>query len=429
MRRRDGEETLAHVPPVRLDNAAKIFPGMLSRRRTTIFRLAATIDEAVDVARLQRAYDAMLDRCPYFHVELRRGLFWYYFERSDVRPRVEAESRFPCMYIPFKRRGVLPFRLIAYRNRVAFEVSHAVTDGSGALTFLNSVLAEYFRLRGEAIEAHDAILDPRDPPKPGESEDSFSRQYRRGMPPAPRAERALRFEHRAYPPPEFYVIDGTVATREVRALAQRYGVTIGEYLTALLIAVAQDEMYARDMKERPIRISIPINLRRFFGSTTMRNFVLSVEPGIDPRLGRFEFTDIVAKVHHFMRSELDHRFIRRQIVRNVKSERNVSIRVLPVFVKDPILRLAYSLFGTRLFTVGFSNLGKVRLPPTMERFIQSYTFVPPPHNNALNATAIGWGASTRITFASTVEDRSIERRFFAGLRDSGVDVAITTNRG
>lgn len=401
---------------------------MLSRRRTTLFRLAATIDEAVDVSRLQRAYDAMLDRCPYYRVQLRKGLFWYYFAPNDTRPVVEAESRYPCLYLPLKKSGVPLFRLIAFRDRIAFEVSHILTDGSGALAFLNGVLAEYFRLRGETIDASSLPVDPGSTPTPDEFADSFHDQYQKGVPPAPTPSRALHFGGAAEKPPIFYVIEGRSPGQQIKEQASRYGVTVGEYLTATLIDVAREEMEARGLPPRPIRVSVPINLRRFYGSKTMRNFVLAVNPGIDPRLGEFNFTDIVAKVHHFMKAELDDRYIRRQIVRNLGSERNPFIRIVPVVIKDPILRWAYSIFGTRAFTVGFSNLGRVQIPESMRSFVTSYTFIPPPHNNALNATSIAYGDSTSIVFASTIRDRSIERRFFGRLRENGVDVTITTNR-
>jgi hypothetical protein len=412
----------------RLDNAAKIFPGMLSRRRTTIFRLAATIDKPVDVELLQRAYDAMLDRCPYYRVQLRKGLFWYYFAPNATRPLVEAESRYPCLYLPLKKAGVPLFRLIAYKRRIAFEVSHILTDGSGALAFLNGVVAEYLRLRGENVDFSELPIDPGGDPTPAEFADSFHAQYRKDVPPAPKPTRALHFGGKAEKVPTFYVIEGRSSGSQLKERARRFDVTVGEYLTALLIDVGREEMEERGMRPRPIRISIPINLRRFYPSETMRNFVLAVNPGIDPRLGTFEFTDIVAKVHHFMRTELDDRYIRRQIVGNLRSEKNPFIRIVPAVIKDPILRWAYSAFGTDAFTIGFSNLGRVQLPPSMRPFVHSYTFIPPPHNNALNATSIAYGDTTSIVFASTIRDRSFEARFFRRLRAEGVDVSITTNR-
>lgn len=414
--------------PYQLDNAALIFPGMLSPRRTTVFRIAATIDEPVVVSRLQTALDTMVERCPYYRVDLRRGLFWYYFEYTDTPVRVEADSRYPCMYIPFKKRGVIPLRVLAYRNRISLEISHILTDGTGALTFLNGLLVEYFRLRGVDVDPDGTLIDPRGAVDPEEYEDSFRTHYRKGIPKASRTDRALHFGGKAVHPPEFYVTEGTVSSSELRRLAKDRDVTIGEFLTALMIDTARMEMIARGLPPKPIRVAIPINLRRYFPSRTMRNFVLSVEPGIDPRLGEFDFDDILAKVHHFMKIELDNRYIRRQIVRNLRGELNLFIRIVPLVLKDPVLRWMYSAFGTSQFTIGFSNLGRVTIPPEMRPYVTSYQFIPPPHNNALNTTSISYGGKTKIVFASTIHDRSLETRFFRRLRKIGLAVSIVTNR-
>ncbi len=393
-----------------------------------MFRLSAEIDAPVKVHLLEEAYSRMLERCPYYRVELRKGLFWYYFEHNPSTPRVEAESRYPCLYQPYKKPGVFPHRVLAYRNRIAFEVAHCLTDGTGALNFLNGLVAEYLRLRGETIATGNLPIDPREEAKPGEFADGFREAYRPGVPPAKPLTKALRFGGRPVKIPQFYMIEGRVVGAELKAKAGEFGVTIGEFLTALLIHVCDQEMKKKGMRKRPIRISIPMNLRRFYGSITMRNFVLSVEPGIDPRLGDFSFEDIIAKVHHFMRSELDHRFILRQIARNIQGELNPLVKIVPLGVKDFILRRMYALYGTSIFTLGFSNLGRVSIPDDLGSFIRSYQFIPPPHDNALNATSIAYHGTTSLTFASTIEDTGIERSFFRALRRMGLHVAIKTNR-
>ena len=48
------------------------------------------------------------------------------------------------------------------------------------------------------------------------------------------------------------------------------------------------------LKLYPVRIALPVNLRRFFPSKTLRNFISMVYPSIDPRLGNYTFEEIVA---------------------------------------------------------------------------------------------------------------------------------------
>ena len=49
---------------------------------------------------LQQALDIVLPKFEIFHVRLRQGIFWYYFEENVKRaPRVHEEETYPCHYI------------------------------------------------------------------------------------------------------------------------------------------------------------------------------------------------------------------------------------------------------------------------------------------------------------------------------------------
>lgn len=412
----------------RLDNSAKIYVAQHSRRRTTMLRFSAVIDKPVNIALLEKAFGRMLDRCPYYKVHLRRGVFWYYLESHEPVPRVEAESCYPCLYVPLKRKETPPYRLIAYRDRIAFEVSHLLTDGWGALRFLNGLLLEYLRLRGETIDAQGLLMEADEEPDPEEHEDSFFKYYEKKVPSVKLTNPSLQFSGTPVKAPVFFFTQGILEGAALKEQASRFGVTIGDFLTALLIKVCLDEMKRRNMKPRPIRISVPINVRAYFPSRTMRNFTLVAEPGIDPRLGDFTFEEIVKKVHHYMRLELDHRDIRRQISRNIRSERHPLVRIIPLFIKVPALKFFYTQMASRRFTLSFSNMGQVKLPEEMRRFVKSYQLIPPPHRRNISVTAIAYGGKTSVFFSTTMEERDIERRFFSGLRQMGVPVSIRTNR-
>ncbi len=392
-----------------------------------MFRLSADLDAPINLKRLTTAYEHMLVRCPYYRVQLRRGLFWYYIEPCKTKAHVEAESRYPCMYIPFKRRGMLPFRVLAYKNRVIFEVAHLITDGTGALNFLNGIILEYLRLSGHIIDSQEQVLDCEKPLDPDEFEESFTKQYEKGIPSPSRVDRSYQIKGKGFHAPKFNIIEGIMDSAALKKEAMRYDVTIGEFLTALLIDTCQNEMYEHSLLKRPIRISIPINLRKIFPSKTMRNFALTVEPGIDPRLGHFSFEDVIRKVQQFMKMELDHRFIKRQIARNVGSEKNPFVRILPLWLKDPILKRFYEVFGSITFTMSFSNLGRVELPEGMHPFVKSYQFIPPPHRKKVSATSIAYDGKTSVLFGSTIDNRSVEQRFFSRLRKMGIHVTIRTN--
>ena len=91
------------------------------------------------------------------------------------------------------------------------------------------------------------------------------------------------------------------------------------------------------LKLYPVRIALPVNLRRFFPSKTLRNFISMVYPSIDPRLGNYTFEEIVSQVHNFMRYYINEKFLRGDITTNASTTRNPFIRIVPLFLKDIVV--------------------------------------------------------------------------------------------
>ena len=80
-------------------------------------------------------------------------LFWFYLEHRDIRPVVKEEKKPPCsrLYIPDKKS--LLFEVSYHENRINFEVYHALTDGTGAMHFLEELVQNYLILAPSGGEA------------------------------------------------------------------------------------------------------------------------------------------------------------------------------------------------------------------------------------------------------------------------------------
>lgn len=132
---------------VRLDNASNIFLAGRTDADPKVFRISAETDHEVDPHLLQQALDDTYDRYPLYHAVLRRGVFWYYLQDSDLRPVVTADALHTCSALYQVDRRDLLFRVVHHQRRVALEVFHALSDGTGALWFLTDLMTEYMRLR------------------------------------------------------------------------------------------------------------------------------------------------------------------------------------------------------------------------------------------------------------------------------------------
>ena len=130
----------------KLDNAALAFPAVTGKNDTRVFRFYCELKEEINEETLQKALDRTLEKYPLFRAVLRKGLFWFYLERRDIPAIVKKETGAPCsgLYIPDKK--TLLFRVSYHKNRINFEVFHALTDGTGAMHFLQELVQNYLIL-------------------------------------------------------------------------------------------------------------------------------------------------------------------------------------------------------------------------------------------------------------------------------------------
>lgn len=137
-------------------------------------------------------------------------------------------------------------------------------------------------------------------------------------------------------------------------------------------------------RQKPVKILIPVNLRKLFPSETLRNFVLYITPGVDPKMGEYTFEEIVKSIHHQMGMELTDKQLATKITKNVRSEKAFILKIMPLFVKNMAMKLAYNMVGEKKSCMTISNLGVVSMPAEMEKYVNvgtSYSVCKPETHN------------------------------------------------
>ena len=226
------------------------------------------------------------------------------------------------------------------------------------------------------------------------------------------------------------IIDGVLSVQEVMAVAKRYGATITEYLNAVLLyALLQKQNQEFHLKLRPVRIAMPVNLRRFFPSNTLRNFITMVYPSIDPRLGEYSFEEIVTQVHNFMRYYINEKFLRGDITTNAATKHNLLIRIVPLFIKDIVVKTFYTRVQDKNSSAGLTNMGALRVPEDMKPYIERFDiYMGQPFSSRTNCAIISFEDILTINFASSIIEADVERFFFRKLVQDGIHVKIESNR-
>ena len=417
----------------KLDNAAKIYPPTSTRRWQSMFRMSVTLVEEVDVDLLAKAQERALERFPVFACRLRAGLFWYYLEHIEGAPPIVSDTRNPMRPLDAKANGGFMYRLCVRGRRIAIEFFHTVADGTGAMTFLLSLANEYLRL-AHGVDASPAkyILSCDDDPKPQEMEDAFLRYA--GTEPDNRAEeRAYQPRGSLVPGGRVLFVSGTVPTEALREKAGEYGVSVGVFLSSLLIWAVHQEQLSSERpgsrrRKQPVKLCLPINLRQFFPSATLRNFSAFFNPGIESRFGEYSFEEILTQMKHFMGMRVNERALAAWMAYNVGAERNPVIRAVPLFVKKLILKVVFRVQGDNYSSTTLSNFGLVKLPDEMAAYVDRIDFfLGPASRPRCQCGCVSFGGRTFIDFSRTFAQAGIERRFFSELVRMGVAVEVEGN--
>ena len=304
----------------RLDTAALIFPATIRRDWCNVFRLSAGLTEPVDPAILQQATDDLRKRFPSYFVTLRRGMFWYYLEESSSPVLVREDYAYPLTFMSAAELKRNCLRVLYYRNRIAVEFFHSLTDGRGGSVFLANLVARYLELKhGIAIPRTELILDPAEPPRAEELEDSFLKNAAEVQ-----ADRTEEVSYRLHGTPEkkgFRTLTtGIVETEALLAAAHRYHVSVTAFLAAVMaesiISMQNEECPRR--RQRPVKITIPVDLRRLYGSSTLRNFSLVLNIGVDPRYGDYSLEELCSTIYHQLRAYATPQHMAGMIAANVQ---------------------------------------------------------------------------------------------------------------
>lgn len=413
-----------------LDSAAVIMPAVSNQSETFLFRISATLDHPVKVLKLQQALDRTVQRYPYFLVELRRGMFWYILQPLHRRVVLESDSVWPCMDFNVHRHGQFMFRVRVGGRRIACEFNHALSDGTGCINFLRTLLVVYFELIGIRCKDLSTVLMPGDTVPDEEFEDAYHRYYKKGVPGPISLPRAFKIDSPLLDGMKYRITSARIPIADLNRAAKQRGITMTELLVAALMEAWLEEYRASSRRSRrksghTIGIEVPVNMRKFYPTKSLRNFSLYVMVCLDARLGNWHFDELAKYVHHQMRIENDERLIARQISRNNGGLRNIFVRLTPLFVKDFFGRLFFSMLGQSMITSFISNLGPVQLPEELVPHIERFDFIPAPNKDTrTNASVLSWQDNMYINLGSRVRSREIERRFYSCLATIGLPVYL-----
>jgi NRPS condensation-like uncharacterized protein len=383
--------------------------------------------EVVKPEVLQQAVKDLQQRFPTYFVQLDRDFYKYKLRTVNNTDVVEVEDSYPCEHIDAGVGDKPMFRVKYFQNRITLEIFHVISDGTGAMCFIKNIVARYIELEGGKVEKTDGVFDLNSTPSKNEIEDSYKKVKSAGGEKTSRRDVAAYKYKQPFKENIFVLTHGFFTVDEMKRVSKEKGVTITEYLAALYTFAFYENMLPEDNK-KPVKLSVPIDLRRVFGSETLRGFSLYVNTCTYPAENKRTFDDILAEVAAQLRKGFQKESLGQRVVENTAAQSGAAFRLMPLMVKKMVLKAGYLLLGERTMTTAFTNLGIVKTPPGMSSHLDHFDFVAGGTlGNYLNCAITTGNGIINVIFSSRSESTDVQQTFFAFLAEQGISIDVQSN--
>ena len=403
-----------------LDNAAKLFSAASSPKDTRVFQFYCELKEEVKEEILQEALNQTIQKYPVFLSVMRKGLFWHYLEKSELRPVVREEYKEPCSSLYVRDKKTLLFEVTYYKKRINFEVFHALTDGTGATEFLRELVKNYLYLIHEEdlepVELSNQYLTVKD-----QEDDSFSRYYDPDFPRKKKKKiRAVQIKKGGKGYEELQINEASMSVKELLGIAREKKVSMSVLLTAAFICAIHEEM-SRMQEKKPVILMVPVNLRKIFPSDSMLNFFGYIEPGYQFGGGKDSFEDVLEAVKLYFQENLSKEHMAGRMNELIAIEKHKILKWAPLELKNRCIR-AGAKMAEQEVTAVLSNMSVVKMPEDYAQYIEKFGVYT--STNRTELCICSFQDTLSLGFTSRYDSTNIQRNFYRILKELGASVKV-----
>jgi NRPS condensation-like uncharacterized protein len=332
----------------------------------------------------------------------------------------------PCAYFLTAQNNHFLFHVTYFENRINLEVFHVVTDGDGAINFLKELVCRYidlvlFRKEGQALPDRP-IVDVF-----SDLEDSYLKNFVSKNAVGYSTERAYEIRGDKLPIYTKGVIIGTMSVKQLLEVCRSKGVSITQYLTAVIVWSIYKEFLNGEPHKKPILVSVPVNLRPYFHSTSTMNFFSLISVGLHVTRNDYTFEEILTTVKGQFDEQLTKEYFASKIAYTVSFVKKLYIRFIPLLIKNIFMKITYKR-SAKSNTITLSNIGRFKVPDRYMDYITGIDLLMgATDSEPLKCSVCSFDQTMTITFTSRLENTYLQRAFFRKLVKDGIDTTIETN--
>ena len=426
----------------KLDNSAKIFPLSAGKKYSTVFRFSAVMKEKVNPSLLEKAVNITLEKYSSFKVKMKYGFFWYYLEENNKVPIIEEENNYPCKYIEPSKNNDYLFKVTYFDTKINIDIFHALTDGGSGTVFFREIIYTYLELLHPTVfNSNERLVRKID----FNTEDSYLKNYIKNSKGNSSSKRAYILKGKKIKLGAISAIHEIIDMSDLKKECEKYNATVTQYLTAVLIYSIYEANYKKNKSKKPIKVCIPVNLKKYFPSKTMSNFFsyITLEANMKSLIQNsgekkeqknsykdeknLWFENIIEFVKNDFKQKLTEEEIIKTMSANVKLGTNLFIKVIPLELKKAIVRLSY-LEIRKYTTITFSNIGRIGIIGKYKDYIDEFLMlIAPEPVEKIKCSGCTFENKMSFTFTSILNDNNIEKTFYNFLKNRGIKVKVESN--
>ena len=386
----------------KLDNTAKIF-SMEDYTNNNTFRLSVVLKEKINPSYLKDAVIRTLIDYPSYKVKIRAGFFWNYFEKNDNDVIIEEENEMPCESINFVMNNDYLFKVTYFDKKINVDMCHMLTDGMGGTIFIKSIIYNYLNIvKDMNIKIEDKYYDA------GYGRDQYLRRYDKSMFSVDKSKNIFLIKDK-YDINVNKTYHYIISVNDIKEVSKKYGVSITVLLTSLYVLALYNTVYDKK-SNKDIYINVPVDMRKHFNVYDFSNFFTCMDIKANINRSDVDFESVLEQIKNEFSSKLKIENLKGYLSRDVKLGTNVAIRLVPLFIKKPVMKVLEKV--VRRTTTTMSNIGIFKVDERYEKYIDNVLVVVNPGNiQKVKCTVCSFMDKLNVTINSNLNDDKFEKEF------------------
>ena len=386
----------------KLDNTAKIF-SMEDYTNNNTFRLSVVLKEKINPSYLKDAVIRTLIDYPSYKVKIRAGFFWNYFEKNDNDVIIEEENEMPCESINFVMNNDYLFKVTYFDKKINVDMCHMLTDGMGGTIFIKSIIYNYLNIvKDMNIKIEDKYYDA------GYGRDQYLRRYDKSMFSVDKSKNIFLIKDK-YDINVNKTYHYIISVNDIKEVSKKYGVSITVLLTSLYVLALYNTVYDKK-SNKDIYINVPVDMRKHFNVYAFSNFFTCMDIKANINRSDVDFESVLEQIKNEFSSKLKIENLKGYLSRDVKLGTNVAIRLVPLFIKKPVMKVLEKV--VRRTTTTMSNIGIFKVDERYEKYIDNVLVVVNPGNiQKVKCTVCSFMDKLNVTINSNLNDDKFEKVF------------------